>query len=70
MTEAYQKDVDWMLIREMLKLTPEERSRSLMELSRFAAELQAAAKRLRVGSNDGLQIATEESELPCNPLPN
>jgi hypothetical protein len=45
--EAYKKDVDRTLIRENLKLTPEERLRSLMALQRFAEELQAAGRRAR-----------------------
>lgn len=45
--EAYKKDVDRTLIRENLKLSPEQRLLKLMELQRFAQELQAAGRRLR-----------------------
>ena len=45
--EAYKKDIDRTLIRENLKLTPEERLRKLMELERFADELREAGHRLR-----------------------
>ena len=38
--EAYKKDVDRTLIRENLKLTPEERLNNLMRLQDFATELQ------------------------------
>ena len=42
--EAYKKDLDLTLIRENLKRTPEERIRNLMELQRFAEELQRAGR--------------------------
>jgi hypothetical protein len=42
--EAYKKDIDVTLIRENLKLTPEERVRRLMELQRFADELRRAGR--------------------------
>ena len=45
--EAYKKDIDRTLIRENLKLTPEQRLLQLMELQAFAAELQAAGRRSR-----------------------
>lgn len=38
--EAYKKDVDRTLIRENLRLTPEERLDNLIRLQRFAQELQ------------------------------
>ena len=47
--EAYKKDIDRTLIRENLKLTPEERLRKAMELQRFADELREAGRRLRRG---------------------
>ena len=40
--EAYKKDVDRTLIRENLKLTPEQRINQLMALQRFAEELREA----------------------------
>jgi hypothetical protein len=48
--EAYKKDVDRTLLRENLKLTPEQRLLQAMEHLRFAHELQLAMKRSRVAS--------------------
>jgi hypothetical protein len=45
--EAYKKDIDRTLIRENLKLTPEERIRQLMKLQEFAEELHRAGRRVR-----------------------
>jgi len=45
--EAYKKDVDRTLIRENLKLTPEQRLLQLMRLQEFAEELQSAGRRAR-----------------------
>jgi len=42
--ERYKKDVDRTLLRENLRLTPDERFLRLMELQRFAEELQRAGK--------------------------
>ncbi len=42
---AYKRDVDVTLIRENLKLTPEERVRNLMRLQRAAEELRRAGSR-------------------------
>jgi hypothetical protein len=38
--EAYKRDVDRTLLRENLRLTPDERFLRLMELQRFAEELR------------------------------
>ena len=38
--EAYKKDIDRTLIRENLRLTPEQRIENLRELQEFAEELQ------------------------------
>lgn len=49
--EAFKKDIDRTLIRENLKLSPEERLLKLMQLQRFAQELRQAgcqARRERV----------------------
>ena len=40
--ELYKRDIDRSLIRENLKLTPEERLTQLMSLQEFAAELRRA----------------------------
>ncbi len=47
--EAYKRDVDRTLLRENLKLSPEERARELMALLRAAEEFQRAGQALRVG---------------------
>ena len=43
--ELYKSQVDMTLVRENLKLSPEERILKLMELQRFAAELRDAGRR-------------------------
>lgn len=45
--EVYKKDVDRTLLRENLKLTVEERFLKLMELQKFADELQRAGQEAR-----------------------
>jgi hypothetical protein len=45
--DAYKKHVDRSLLRENLRRTPEERLLALMELQRFAAELQRAGQAAR-----------------------
>ena len=45
--EAYKKDVDRTLIREMLKLTPEQRVLKLQDFVALAIELREAGRRLR-----------------------
>ncbi len=45
--EAYKKDLDRTLLRENLRLTPEERLRNLMELQRLAEEARRAGRELR-----------------------
>jgi hypothetical protein len=45
--EAYKKGIDRTLIRENLKLTPEQRLLQLMKLQEFAEELRAAGRRSR-----------------------
>ncbi len=45
--EAYKKDVDRTLIRENLKLSPEQRLVKLMEMQRFAHELREAGRRVQ-----------------------
>ena len=42
--EAYKKDIDRTLIRENLKLTPEQRLLQLMTLQEFADELRRASR--------------------------
>ncbi len=45
--EAYKKDIDRTLIRESLRLTPDERFERLMRLQEFAEELQRAGREAR-----------------------
>jgi hypothetical protein len=42
--EAYKKDVDRTLLRQALKLSPEERLKQLMRLQRLALELRRAGR--------------------------
>jgi hypothetical protein len=42
--DAYKKDVDLTLIRENLKLTPEQRLQKLQRLVQFADELRRAGR--------------------------
>lgn len=43
--ELYKKDVDRSLLREALKLTPDQRVRRLVELTRFTETLRQATKK-------------------------
>lgn len=45
--EAYKKDVDRTLLRENLKLTPEERSRKFERMMALIDELRRAGQQLR-----------------------
>ena len=47
LTRVYRDQVDVTLIRENLRLTPEERLDRLAELQRFAEELRRAGRALR-----------------------
>ncbi len=52
--DAYMPGVDMTLLRENLKLTPEQRVLQLQELTRFAAELRRAGERAtKSGSESG-----------------
>jgi hypothetical protein len=42
--EAYKKDVDRTLIRENLKLTPDERMRKMVSVLQFAEEVKRSRK--------------------------
>jgi hypothetical protein len=42
--EAYPRGLDWTLIRESLRRTPEERLEALIALARLADELRAAGR--------------------------
>ncbi len=52
--EAYKKDVDVTLIRENLKLTPDQRIQKLMAMQRAVEELRRAvlASRVRERADD------------------
>ena len=45
--EAYKRDIDWSLVRENLRKTPEERVLGLIDLIRLADEAQKAGRALR-----------------------
>jgi hypothetical protein len=45
--EAYKKDVDRTLLREMLKLTPQQRSEKFVSFMELAYEVRAAGERMR-----------------------
>lgn len=45
--EAYKKGVDRTLLREMLKLTPQQRSEKFASFMELAYELRAAGERMR-----------------------
>lgn len=45
--EAYKKHIDRTLIRENLRLTVDQRFQQLMELQRFAEQLQNAGRQAR-----------------------
>ncbi len=47
--EAYKRDVDRTLLRENLKLSPEERVRELMALLEASKEFQRAGRALQAG---------------------
>ena len=47
--EAYKRDVDRTLLRENLKLTPEERLRKLQDFVGFLADVRAAGKKAGLG---------------------
>jgi hypothetical protein len=44
--EVYKRDIDRTLLRENLKLTPEQRLLQLMEFQRFVEELQIAGRNI------------------------
>jgi len=45
--EAYKKGIDRTLLRDCLKLTPEERLQRMIRLSEFVEELHRSGERLR-----------------------
>ncbi|HEX5724964.1 MAG TPA: hypothetical protein VFX98_05835 [Longimicrobiaceae bacterium] len=67
--EAYKAHVDRTLIRENLRLTPEQRIRQLQQLVRFAEELKQAGARL-TDSSHYIQLPSSSlnarSEAPCD----
>jgi hypothetical protein len=58
--EVYKQHVDRTLLRENLRLTVEERFRKLMELQRFAEELQRAGREAVV-----IERRDEPRRIPC-----
>ena len=51
--EAYKKDVDRTLLREMLKLTPQQRSEKFASFMELAYEMRAAGERIRAQEQQG-----------------
>jgi hypothetical protein len=47
--DLYKKDVDRTLIRENLKLTPDERLRKAKQMAQLSEELREAGRRARSG---------------------
>ena len=46
--EVYKRDVDRTLLRENLKLAPEERLRKLQDFVKFLSEVRSAGKKARL----------------------
>ncbi len=46
-TDLYKRDVDRTLLRENLKLSPEQRLAKLQDFVKFLSEMRAAGKRAR-----------------------
>ena len=51
LSRLYREQVDVTLLRENLRLTPEERLDRLMALQRFAHDLRAAGRHARAAAN-------------------
>ena len=51
--EAYKKDVDRTLLREMLKLTPQQRSEKFASFMELAYEMRAAGERMGAEKQQG-----------------
>lgn len=51
--EAYKNDVDRTLLREMLKLTPQQRSEKFASFMELAYEMRAAGERIRARTQQG-----------------
>jgi len=51
--KAYKKDVDRTLLREMLKLTPQQRSEKFASFMELAYEMRAAGERMGAEKQQG-----------------
>lgn len=51
--DLYKKDIDRTLIRENLKLTPEQRILKLQNFQQFAFQMQEAGRKTRKSKRDG-----------------
>ena len=60
--EAYKAGLDRTLLRENLRLTPDQRLRKLVALQRFAAELRAAGERYRRGKRQPCDLEVRRTE--------
>jgi hypothetical protein len=60
--EVYMRDVDRTSLRENLKLTPTQRVEQLMEMQRFAEELQRAGRNVPMRFAELKALMREEAE--------
>ena len=67
--EAYKKDVDRTLLRENLKLTPEERLRKLIELQAFADEVRRAGTQGQHDRGASDPVIERTADTCCNARP-
>lgn len=54
--EAFKKDVDRTLLRENLKLTPQERSEKFLRFMKLAYEVRRAGQRLRESEDSAREL--------------
>lgn len=67
--EAYKKDVDRTLLRENLKLTPEERLLKLIELQAFADEVRRAGSQGQHDRAAGNPVIKRSAGTCCTARP-
>ena len=69
MIDAYKKDVDRTLLRENLKLTPEERLRKLLELQAFVDEVRRAGPQGQHDRAAGNPVIKRSGDTCCTARP-
>ncbi len=67
--EAYKKDVDRTLLRENLKLTPEERLQKLLDLQALADEVRRAGAPGQHDRAAGNPVIKRSADTCCNARP-